>query len=111
MYLGFLESVLHLYLEPEEEWHNGTTPLEVGAAIHERLKRLDAPYRDLEVMLGLKPLEVTILPHGSFRRYSEGQRAAGGDLGSLRPARINTSDTDLAALLEAALQPDRVPVA
>ena len=108
---GAEKPVLHLYLEPEEEWRNGTTPSEVGAAIHEQLKNLDGPYKDLEVMLGLKPLEVTILPHGSFRRYAEEQRATGADLAGLRPPRINTSDVDLATLLHAAREPARIPVA
>lgn len=93
--------VLHLYLELKE---NGSTPDDIGPeaareAIHYHLKRLDAPYADLEEMLHLKPLRVTILPYGAFHRYAGEQRANGAELSRLAPRRINPSDQEVRILM------------
>ena len=82
--------VLHLYLELKEDGH--ITPEEVGASVHEQLARLDAPYADLESFIGLRPLEVTLLPQNAFRSYMLRQQAAGADLAHLKPPHINPSD-------------------
>ncbi|MBI4199584.1 MAG: GH3 auxin-responsive promoter family protein [Chloroflexi bacterium] len=60
--------VLHLYLELRES--NGHTAGKVESLVHEQLKRLDAPYADLERLLGLQPLRLTVLAPGSFGRVS-----------------------------------------
>ena len=67
--------------------------------IHEQLKKLDSDYADLETMLGLKPLKVTILPVGAFQTYISKQRAAGADLAHLKPPHINPSEAALDKLL------------
>lgn len=82
--------VLHLYLELRG---NGqVTAEEVASAVHAELKSLDAPYADLEAFIGLRPLEVTLLPPGTFRGYMLRQQAAGADLAHLKPPHINPSD-------------------
>jgi hypothetical protein len=91
------ESVLHLYIEPKQ----GTklTEEQVTVGIHEQLKILDSDYASLETMLKLKPLRVTILPHGTFQAYISKQRAAGADLAHLKPPHINPTDAQIDALL------------
>ena len=80
--------VLHLYLETRRD---GLDPGRVGAVIHERLKALDPPYRDLEQMAGIRPLQVTFLSQGTFSRYFQERQAAGIDLAHSKPAHMNPS--------------------
>ena len=72
---------------------------QAATAIHEELKKLDSDYRDLETMLGLKPLKVTVLPAGTFEAYISKQRAAGADLAHLKPPHVNPTDTVINTLL------------
>jgi hypothetical protein len=82
--------ILHLYLELEDNGH--VTEEQIARAVHRELKRLDAPYADLEAFLGLRPLEVTLLPENAFKGYTARQQAAGADLAHLKPPHINPSD-------------------
>ena len=68
-------------------------------AIHQQLRKLDGDYADLEAMLGLKPLKVTLMPKCAFQGYISKQRAAGADLAHLKPPHINPSDDIIDALL------------
>jgi hypothetical protein len=89
--------VLHLYIEFEKD--EPGTALSASSIIHEELKKLDEPYADLENFTGLKPLEVTVLPGGTFAAYKERQKEAGADITKLNPPHINISDETLAMLL------------
>jgi len=89
--------VLHLYLELRENGY--ITPEEVAVSVHEQLKMLDAPYADLESFIGLRPLEVTLLPQNTFRDYTLRQQAAGADLAHLKPPHVNLSDGMLDCLV------------
>ncbi len=89
------QPTLHLYIEPKDS----VSPAEMGRRVHECLKELDEPYRDLEKITGLKPLRVSILSRGTFRRYFEERQAAGADLAHLKPAHVNPSPDALASLL------------
>lgn len=44
---------------------------ELEERLHEAIKALDPFYHDLDTMLGLRPLRVTLLPSGTFRRFYE----------------------------------------
>lgn len=89
--------VLHLYIEFEKD--DPDTARDVPSIIHEELKKLDEPYADLEHFTGLKPLEVTVLPGGTFAAYKERQKAAGADITKFKPPHINLPDETLATLL------------
>lgn len=89
--------ILHLYLELKES--NITDEIQVATSIHEQLSKLDADYANLESMLGLKPLKVTLLPKGTFGQYMLRQQEAGADLAFLKPPHMNSSDTVLDMLL------------
>jgi hypothetical protein len=89
--------VMHMYIELKE----GSVQDKAGVrkVLHEKLCDLDGDYASLESMLGLLPLEVTILPAGTFGQYMARQEAAGADLAHLKPPHMNPSDAILDALL------------
>jgi len=95
------QPVLHLYLELKENGH--VTAEEVTASVHEQLKGLDTPYADLETFIGLRPLEVTLLPENTFRSYMLRQQAAGADLAHIKPPHINLSDGIIDSLVNGPL--------
>lgn len=87
---------LHLYIELKE---NDRTSENVAEAINSELMELDSEYRDLQEMLGYRPLEVSLLSIGSFQRYYLDRQAAGAELAHLKPPHINPSDEALDRLL------------
>jgi len=91
------EPVLHLYLELKQNGNKGAE--QVATAIHQQLRKLDSSYADLEPVLGLQPLQVTLLSSGAFEEYVSRQRAAGVDLAHLKPPHLNPSDRVVATLL------------
>ena len=90
-------SILHLYLELRSNGH--LDPERLKTSLHERLKQLDAPYADLELLLGLKPLQVTLLPSGTFQSYLSYQRASGADPAQRSSHHLNPSNEMMDALL------------
>ena len=88
---------MHLYVELKENGH--VSAEQVSSLVHEELKRLDTPYAELESFVGLRPLQVTLLPSNAFRSYKLQQQAAGADLAHLKPPHINPSDTILESLV------------
>jgi hypothetical protein len=87
---------LHLYIEVKED----REIQEVKNLIHNQLKSMDYNYNDLEGMLGLDPLRVTLLSPGTFANYIEEKRKSGViELAHLKPAHMNVSDTAINDLL------------
>jgi protein-S-isoprenylcysteine O-methyltransferase Ste14 len=89
--------ILHLYLELKKNGYSSEE--EVAVSVHEQLKALDKPYADLETFIGLRPLEVTLLPETSFESYMLRQQATGADLAHLKPPHINLSDSGIDDLI------------
>lgn len=90
--------VMHLYIELKRD---GDAMHERAVArVHEQLVKLDPDYGNLETMLGMKPLKVTLLPRGTFFRYFLKQREAGADLAHLKPPHMNPSDDVVERLLQ-----------
>ena len=91
------QEILHIYLELK----GGVELVShlVADSIHEQLKKLDSDYADLDTMLGLQPLEVTVLPAGAFHAYTLKQRQSGADLSHLKPPHLNPSDAVIDFLL------------
>jgi hypothetical protein len=90
--------VAHLYIELRQD--ESCSAGEICEAIHQSLKELDPNYRDLEGMLGWKPLKVTVLNHGTFERYILHKQAEGVDLAHLKPPHMQPSDKILMELLQ-----------
>ncbi len=73
-------------------------------AIHQQLKELDRDYANLESFLGLKALEVTLLPENAFQAYRLKQQAAGASLARLKVPHINPSDSIIDFLINGSRQ-------
>ncbi len=88
--------VLHVYLEAKD----GRAPSNkiIASELHEQLKKLDKDYADLESILGVKPVQVSLLPLGAFKAYVAERQAEGADLAHIKPPHINPSDKVLALL-------------
>lgn len=89
------EPILRLYIEPRQE----IEPPNLEDTIHQQLLNINEDYRNLQTMLGIKPLRVKILPPGSFRRYYEEKKRQGADLAHLKPAHMNARDTVIQGLV------------
>jgi hypothetical protein len=81
------QPVIRLYLASEYAHQK-----ELEAALHEKLKELDADYNDLETMLNMKPLRLQLLPLGTFARYSKMRMAEGADFAHMKPPHMQPSD-------------------
>jgi len=86
---------LHLYIEL-----NGEYPREnIVSVLHKELTGLAPGYRDLEQMMDIRPLEVTVLRPGTFGDYYIRQRDRGAELMQRKPPRMNTPDDIIGELL------------
>ena len=52
----------------------------------------------METTLGLKPVEVTLLPQGAFSSYYARRQSEGAAVESLKPPHVNPSDEVLSLL-------------
>ena len=91
------QPILHLYVELKEG--ESREAAEIEDAIGRGLERLDSDYRNLEEMLGLRPLRVTILPTGAFGRYIADMQAAGADPAHMKPPHMRPSEDIVTKLL------------
>jgi hypothetical protein len=85
---------LHMYAEAR-----GTVARDVTERLHAALRAHDPLYADVETMLGMRPLRVTLLNRGTFDHYYEHMRKAGAELTSRRPRRMNSDDETVDLLL------------
>jgi hypothetical protein len=54
--------------------------------------KTDTGYRDLAAMMDINPLEVTVLPSGTFRNFYRQRQENGADPVQSRPPRMNAPD-------------------
>lgn len=90
------QSFLRLYLELEEV----RDVTEVETMIDEQIKIVDTDYKDIDSYLGLKPVRVTLLAPGTFKRYVNERVKDGADLAHLKPAHINPSEAVIQRLFQ-----------
>jgi hypothetical protein len=108
--------VLHLYLEPRDEYIASEEGM--AAAIREQFKKLDRKHRcnlynligDMETMLDLRPVAVTLLPQGAFSSYMAQRRSEGIAMSSLKPPHVNPSDEALSLLGAPSVLVEAAPV-
>jgi len=86
---------LHLYIEPKD----GTGAEVIRQKVHDNLKALNPFYADLESMLEIQTLKVTVLPPGTMRAYLLEKQAAGADLAHLKPTHMNPPAETISDLL------------
>ena len=107
--------VLHIYLELKD----GAIASEekLAAAIRTQFKRLDRKYRcnfyrligDMEGMLGMEPVEVTLLPQGAFPSYMAQRRAQGAPPDQVHPTRVNPTDEVISLLQSPEVLVEAIP--
>ena len=90
--------ILHLYAEAESAIAQG----DAENKIHMALRAEDDFYRDLEDMLGIRPLEITLLPSGTWDRYYDNRLKLGLQLHDLVPPRMNSSESEVSDLVKLA---------
>jgi hypothetical protein len=88
--------VLHVYLEVKDGC--AASNKRVASKLHKQLKKLDKDYADLESILGVRPIQVSLLPQGAFQAYMSARQAEGADLAHIKPPHINPSDDTLSLL-------------
>jgi len=86
---------LHLYIELDGE-HK---PAEVASLLHQELKNIDSFYSDLDSMMNIQPLEVTLLRPGTFKNYYEEKKGVGAELAQRKPPRVNAPDDTIQELV------------
>ena len=91
------QPALHIFIETKLDQRGQEK--EIAKAMHQALKRLDPDYRDMEEIMGLRPVVVTLLSPGTFHQYYLERQAAEVDLGQLKPPHIQPPDRVLNALL------------
>lgn len=89
------QTYLSLYLELKEPME----VTEIERLVDHQLKIVDVDYRDMEAMLGIQPVRVTILQPGTFQHYYEEKQKKGADLAHLKPPHMNASDAIIENLL------------
>lgn len=82
------KALLHLYIELDNEYK----PAEIASILHHELKNVDRFYSDLDSMMDIHPLDVTLLRPGTFADYYGGKMEAGAELSQRRPPRMNAPD-------------------
>jgi hypothetical protein len=96
--------MLHLYLELKDNYI--ASERGVATAVYEQLVKLDEEYKynnyrvygTPEAVLGIKPIQVALLPQGAFANYMAQRQAEGADLAHVKPPHINPSDRVLSLL-------------
>lgn len=96
--------LLHLYLELGDGYI--ASEESVAAATREQFRKLDRKYRcnfynligDMETMLGLEPVQVSLLPQGAFSSYISQRRSEGVEQDHLKPIHVNPTDKVLSEL-------------
>ena len=89
--------VLHVYLEIKED--ENVSAEEAGERVHACLRDINPFYADMEDMLEIRPLHLSLLAPGTFHAYFLERQAAGADLGHLKPPHMNPNDQIMADLL------------
>jgi len=98
------QSVLHLYMELRDGYIASEESL--AAEIHEQFRKLDKRHRcnlynligDMQTVLGLKPVQVSLLPQGAFAGYAAHRRAGGNGMNGKHRSHINPSDEVISLL-------------
>lgn len=86
--------VMELYLEVKENSEAG----DIGENIHLALRSVDDDYRDLEKIIGYRPLRLIPIPEGSLKKVTLKQRENGEGPASEALSRINPSERFIADL-------------
>jgi hypothetical protein len=79
---------LHMYMELSSPYEEAR----LVPTLHRSLKACDPLYSDLESMLGICPLNITVLSPGTFDAFTDMKLRQGSSLVGSRPPRMNPND-------------------
>jgi hypothetical protein len=86
---------MHLYVEVSPEGiHYGLTREIITEHLAIYFRYIDSDYKDLKSLLGIEPLQITIIPTGTIDRYTE--------VFGKRPRRMNPSHFEMLELMKIA---------
>lgn len=106
------ETVLNVFVEPGTGHQVDQSHLE--AALYEEISKADqdtytaSHARNVVADMVNFKLKVTLLPKGSFARYSAQKQAEGADLAHIKPPHVNPSQKVIATLLETTATPAEI---
>lgn len=89
------QTFLRLYIELKEEM----AAEHLERLVDQQLKSIDVDYRDLDSLLELRPIKVTILSPGTFQRYLDEKIREGADLSHLKPPHVSPPDAVIQQLI------------
>jgi len=81
---------LHIYIELKQNENSSNDS--ICSILNQNFSEKFAEYNDFREMIGADPLEVTILPTGSFDTYMKMQISAGADLAHIKPPHMQPSE-------------------
>jgi hypothetical protein len=87
---------LHMYMELRK----GYEPSKVAQDLHNMLKTIDPFYDDMDTMMGIKPVQVTLLRPGTFSDYYTQKLEEGIDFVQRKPSRMSSSQEVAENLVE-----------
>jgi phenylacetate-coenzyme A ligase PaaK-like adenylate-forming protein len=90
------QTYIRLYLELKEEREAS----EIETMIDEKLRIIDVDYKDVQSILNLQPVRVTLLSPGTFQAFTDEKTKEGADLAHLKPAHVNPPEELVQRLLE-----------
>ncbi len=104
---------LHVYIEMNRPSSDPVDDIRAVDRLHRELVAIDPGYRDLEGMMEIRPLEMTVLGPGTFAEYYARKRDAGVELLQCKPPRMDPADEIIEELLRIGdgLEVSRPPVA
>jgi len=92
-------SKLHIYIEPTPDSEISAEDLRV--ALNKQFSNNNDDFKNLEEMLSIDPILVTIIPPGSFNAYMKMKMESGADMAHLKPPHMQPPDVILNDLLSA----------
>jgi len=90
------QTYIRLYLELKEEREAS----EIETMIDEKLRIIDVDYKDVQSVLNLQPVRITLLSPGTFQAFTDEKTKEGADLAHLKPAHVNPPEALIQRLLE-----------
>ena len=84
------QPVLEIMLELKEAETRSVE--ELREDIRKALKEVEREYGDMEEILQIDPLQITLLPIGAFERYMNKKREEGADLAHIKPPHMQPTD-------------------
>jgi len=85
---------LHIYMEVSGD----SSPENLAKELNTRIVDIDPGYRDLNAMMDIHPLQLTLLKPGSFNAFARARHQAGLEMAQQKPRRMNAAEEEIVEL-------------